>query len=460
MAVCCGLEGMLGFHGYMGRCIKFISILALFNLVFFTYVAPVYGECYSFEDSEGSGWNKECFGPQWEWDSTNGHWSNHSMKSAELGATTVGLWSSGICRDVKGPAEIAFWWKLNTTPPDSGKLQFLVDNSVKATISQNSCWTERPPYSIQDNKTHKVEWRFVMDSQLDRGSGWIDDVCIIPKIVPLITEIMPECIVNVPHFSICQNTELTDQIFLDNGVRCSEGCEYDLDYSLVDTSVPGEYTYTVICGSNEAVSIVTVVAPCEVNASDFSICQGTELSDQMFLDNGVRCSEDCELVLDYSGVNSSEPGNYAYSAKGMNGICPDTVAEGIITVFGPRPEFNETTYVDPANYDPDNYRYTSIRDAIQHVEDNGTVYVFGGIYNEHVIIDKPLKLIGWDKDRTIIHPDESKHIIYISSDNVTVQGLVIKNGDVGIYLIGCTNCFIYQNNMSNFVDSGMLITRV
>jgi len=51
-----------------------------------------------------------------------------------------------------------------------------------------------------------------------------------------------------PDFSVQMGTELTDQLFIDEGVICSSLCTMTLDYSEVDTSALGSQTYTVTCG--------------------------------------------------------------------------------------------------------------------------------------------------------------------------------------------------------------------
>jgi len=53
-----------------------------------------------------------------------------------------------------------------------------------------------------------------------------------------------------PDFSVQMDTDLTDQLFIDEGVICSSQCTMTLDYSEVDTSTIGDHTYTVTCGED------------------------------------------------------------------------------------------------------------------------------------------------------------------------------------------------------------------
>jgi len=67
--------------------------------------------------------------------------------------------------------------------------------------------------------------------------------------------------------------------------------------------------------------------------------------------------------------------------------------------------------------------YTSIQDAIDNANDEDTVFVYddSSPYNEHIIVDKSINLIGEDKNTTII-------------DGGFLGGIIVKIEDIGIYL--------------------------
>ncbi|KAF5433089.1 Pectin methylesterase [Candidatus Methanophagaceae archaeon] len=46
--------------------------------------------------------------------------------------------------------------------------------------------------------------------------------------------------------------------------------------------------------------------------------------------------------------------------------------------------------------------FTKIRDAVDAAQDNDTIYVYDGTYNESVIVDKSLRLQGENRETTII----------------------------------------------------------
>ena len=80
--------------------------------------------------------------------------------------------------------------------------------------------------------------------------------------------------------------------------------------------------------------------------------------------------------------------------------------------------------------------FNKIQTGVDNGPVGGCVYVYNGTYYEHVEIDKSIKLLGEDKNRTIIDGSENGDVVTISTDNVTISGFTIQNSgnwDVGIY---------------------------
>jgi parallel beta-helix repeat protein len=74
------------------------------------------------------------------------------------------------------------------------------------------------------------------------------------------------------------------------------------------------------------------------------------------------------------------------------------------------------------------YEYTSIQQAIDDAPENYTVYVLPGYYNESVIINKTISLIGEDVANTIINANYSGDVIKVTGPgNVTVTGFTLIN---------------------------------
>ena len=71
-----------------------------------------------------------------------------------------------------------------------------------------------------------------------------------------------------------------------------------------------------------------------------------------------------------------------------------------------------------------------IQDAIDFANDGDTIFVYNGSYYENLTINKSIKLIGGDKNTTIIdgkNKSEMITIVTIISSGTLVQGFTIRN---------------------------------
>jgi parallel beta-helix repeat protein len=90
--------------------------------------------------------------------------------------------------------------------------------------------------------------------------------------------------------------------------------------------------------------------------------------------------------------------------------------------------------------------YTTIQEAVDNAAGGYTIKVFSGTYNEHVVMDKSLKLIGEDKNTTIVDGSGSGNCINITADNIEISGFTIKNYIHGVY-VNSSDGLIIDNNM-------------
>ena len=100
--------------------------------------------------------------------------------------------------------------------------------------------------------------------------------------------------------------------------------------------------------------------------------------------------------------------------------------------------------------------YGSIQYAIDDASEGDTVVVFSGIYNESIVINKTINLIGEDKNSTILDSNESGYCaILIQAQAINLSGFTIQNSTIGIYVVGyenvSTNSTIANNNITNNV---------
>lgn len=83
-----------------------------------------------------------------------------------------------------------------------------------------------------------------------------------------------------------------------------------------------------------------------------------------------------------------------------------------------------TLYVSGS--DPGNY--SSIQDAIDDAENSDTVYVFSGTYDEHILIDEPINLIG--ETNTIITGAGQENVIELTGSWIYLTGFTIQNSGI------------------------------
>jgi parallel beta-helix repeat protein len=99
--------------------------------------------------------------------------------------------------------------------------------------------------------------------------------------------------------------------------------------------------------------------------------------------------------------------------------------------------------------------YSTIQEAVNLANPGDTIFVFKGLYPGHIVINKPINLIGEDKQTTIITTLNPSHTILISSDYVTIANFTIKGNhsfynaslkfSEGSYYNTITNCAILGN---------------
>lgn len=85
-----------------------------------------------------------------------------------------------------------------------------------------------------------------------------------------------------------------------------------------------------------------------------------------------------------------------------------------------------------------NADFSTIQEAIHYAKSNTTIYITSGIYTEIITINKPLTLIGENKQTTIIHPtsNQNSFAVHSTAPNVIIKELSISNDGPGLYTTG------------------------
>jgi parallel beta-helix repeat protein len=103
-------------------------------------------------------------------------------------------------------------------------------------------------------------------------------------------------------------------------------------------------------------------------------------------------------------------------------------------------------------------QYTSIRAAVNAANAGDTIYIYSGIYNEQVMINKSINLQGENNQNTIIKgTGASLSGIYITTNYVNVSNLKVENFGFGIYLYSISNNIIASNTVANCSWDGIYL---
>ena len=110
--------------------------------------------------------------------------------------------------------------------------------------------------------------------------------------------------------------------------------------------------------------------------------------------------------------------------------------------------------------------YTSIKEAIDIAGNGDTIYVFGGLYNEALVIEKKIKLWGSIENGPSIidYSEDLRYTVEINADYVEIQNFDIhdseriKTSPIGALIcIKSNNVVLQGNNISNSNSSGIYL---
>ena len=103
--------------------------------------------------------------------------------------------------------------------------------------------------------------------------------------------------------------------------------------------------------------------------------------------------------------------------------------------------------------------YSSIQAAIDEANNGDTIYIYPGLYQENLHIDKSIHLVGQQRDTTIIDGNYAGDVVVVAAEGVTIQELTIQHSgtsgrDAGIELrennAGILDTIIKENTIGMF----------
>jgi nitrous oxidase accessory protein len=159
------------------------------------------------------------------------------------------------------------------------------------------------------------------------------------------------------------------------------------------------------------------------------------------------------------------------------------ITEGC-SLFPLQPIYSQTSTSKTLTVDIEDGDFSSIQEAIDYANEGDTIAIQQGTYNENIIIDKQVTLIGEDRDLTCIDGGGTGTVIQVKAHNVQIKDLTIQNGGdestygisiegshcqilnnrivtswVGLYLRNSTHCVLSSNQITFSTEVGMLISK-
>jgi len=101
--------------------------------------------------------------------------------------------------------------------------------------------------------------------------------------------------------------------------------------------------------------------------------------------------------------------------------------------------------------------YKTIQEAINNASSGATILVHPGVYNENVVVNKSVSLIGEVKALTTIDGNLTGTVVLIRADNVRITGFTIKNSRSQLY--DSSGIFVDHSDWVNISNNSILNAR-
>jgi hypothetical protein len=318
----------------------------------------------------------DCGGNSWSPDETEGNGDNLSLRSGQVNM----IGSSKVCVRVRGPGLVKFAWKVDKAAQSLGILSFLVDNSP-ARVCDSQVWAP-VSHSLRDDKDYVISWQFqkIKSYPVDEGAGWVDDLDINAR--------------NLSMIPIISSQGLSEP--LENNITSANYSNQSLINRIDDNQVDG-HCCDCVTRKNEIDKIEKSI--------EHSVLQSQIIVPPPNITINIELNPTTNISVNIPSSSSSNETNLSD-----------------VPIIKPRDVFVSRNNCEYSKC------YDSIREAVNAVGDGGNVTIYSGTYNESVVIDKSLHLVGKNNATTkLIVKDHNGVNISCRDAIVSLENLSIVN---------------------------------
>lgn len=100
--------------------------------------------------------------------------------------------------------------------------------------------------------------------------------------------------------------------------------------------------------------------------------------------------------------------------------------------------------------------FPTVQAAINNADEGCTIFVHEGVYNENVVVNKTVSLLGENKEKTMIDGGDSGMTVSILAENVSVKNFTIQGGGSNAYESGIFVGAFHGNVTDNIIVENSL----